>query len=77
MSKLNTETQRQLDKIRAAQPDSAKVRSEFRKANEKYKEAVIEGNGTPESGVIITKYRAIRDAYALYAIEKGISLEVR
>lgn len=75
MSALTKTTYSELARIRRDAPDADAVRAGYRKADAQYRDAVIDGDGTPTSGQIITGYLAVRDAYAMYAAEKGINLE--
>lgn len=67
---------RELAKIRLAQPDAETVRREWRIANAKYVDHVSDGQGDPANGAAILAYYVTRQAYAMYADEIGIELEV-
>lgn len=75
MSSVTKATYAELARIRRDAPDADAVRAGYQRADGQYKDAVIDGDGTPTSGQIITGYRARRDAYAMYAVEMGINLE--
>lgn len=68
--------QRLLARIRRAAPGADAVRQEWRKADANYREHVIEGRGDKVNGDAIMAYYVTRQAYFLYAQERGISLEV-
>lgn len=70
-----TEIRRELRRIRERQPDAETVRRKFREYHNRYADHVCEGHGK-ENGDAIATYYINRQAYALYAIEMGISLEV-
>lgn len=74
MSALTRAIASELKHIRKVAPDADAVRAGYRKADGQYKDAVLNGDGTPTSGQIIIGYRACRDAYAIYAEERGFKL---
>lgn len=67
---------RRLAQLRAAAPDEAKTRREWTIANGKYRDHVLEGRGDSANGEAISTYYIERQAYFLYAKERGFSLEV-
>ncbi len=71
-----TEIRRELRRIRERQPDAETVRRKYRENHNKYVDHVSEGRGGKENGDIIATHYIARQAYFMYAIEKGISLEV-
>lgn len=76
MNAIERETYAELGRIRQLMPSDAEVRDKYRREDALYKEAVVDGDGTTQSGSIIRHHKARRDALALYAVEVGISLEV-
>ena len=71
-----TEIAHELANIRKRQPDAETVRRKYREYHNRYVDHIYEGRGNKENGDAIATYYINRQAYALYAIEKGISLEV-
>lgn len=74
MSRVKEATRLEYSRICHMNPDAEMVRREYRIADAKYREAVSEGNGTPESGAMIAQRIGAREAWAKYAQEKGIEL---
>ncbi len=68
--------QKELARIRKAAPDEDTVRREWHKNDAQYREHVTEGRGDRPNGDAIMSYYVTRQAYFLYAQERGISLEV-
>lgn len=68
--------ERELARIRREAPDAAAVRRKYNEAQAHYIEHVCEGQGDKANGDAIIAYYVTRQAYFLYAMEKGISLEV-
>lgn len=69
--------ERELARIRKAEPDAATVRKKYHEAESHYIEHVCEGRGDTTNGDAIMAYYTTRQAYFRYAMERGISLEVR
>lgn len=67
---------RRLERLRRTAPDAETVRRGYMIATNKYRDHVLNGHGTPENGAIIKKCWITKQAFALYAAECGISLEV-
>ena len=67
---------RRLERLRREEPDAETVRQEFTVAVNKYREHVIDGWGDSTNGAMIKEYWITKQALALYAQERGISLEV-
>lgn len=67
---------RRLERLRREEPDAETVRREFTVAVNKYREHVIDGWGDSTNGAMIKEYWITKQALALYAQERGISLEV-
>lgn len=67
---------KELARIRKTAPDEDTVIREWRKQDALYREHVTEGRGDCPNGNAIMTYYAARQAYFLYAQERGISLEV-
>lgn len=67
---------RRLERVRRDNPDAETVRREFAVAVNKYREHVIDGWGDSTNGAMIKEYWITKQALALYAQERGISLEV-
>lgn len=67
---------RRLERLRKEEPDAETVRREFVVAVNKYREHVIDGWGDSTNGAMIKEYWVTKQALALYAQERGISLEV-
>ena len=67
---------RRLERVRREAPDAEAVRREFVVAVNKYREHVIDGWGDSTNGAMIKEYWVTKQALALYAQERGISLEV-
>ena len=67
---------RQLERVRRDNPDAETVRREFAVALNKYREHVLDGWGDETNGAMIKEYWVAKQALALYAQERGISLEV-
>ena len=67
---------RELGKIRARHPNEAEVRDGWLKADANYREHVLEGRGDKANGDAIMSYYVSRQAYFMYAQERGFSLEV-
>ena len=67
---------RRLERLRREEPDAETVRQEFTVAVNKYREHVIDGWGDSTNGAMIKEYWSTKQALALYAQERGISLEV-
>lgn len=67
---------RRLERVRRDNPDAETVRREFAIAVNKYREHVIDGWGDSTNGAMIKEYWITKQALALYAQERGISLEV-
>lgn len=63
--------------LRRKAPSESEVRHGWQTANGKYIEHVTEGSGDPANGSAITAYYVERQAYAMYAKERGFTLEVR
>jgi len=74
MSRVRSAREREYTRICRMQPDEATVRREYKIADAKFREAVSEGNGSTESGAIIAERVGSRDAWAMYAEERGIKL---
>lgn len=73
---LTAQIQRELNRIRVAQPDTETVRRKYREADHAYRRAVGDGDGSSVSGDVIAHYYITRQAYMLYAIDENISLKV-
>lgn len=67
---------RRLERVRREAPDAETVRREFAVALNKYREHVLDGWGDSTNGAMIKEYWVTKQALALYAQERGISLEV-
>lgn len=67
---------RRLERVRRESPDAETVRREFAVALNKYREHVLDGWGDSTNGAMIKEYWVTKQALALYAQERGISLEV-
>ena len=67
---------RRLERGRREAPDAETVRREFAVALNKYREHVLDGWGDETNGAMIKEYWVAKQALALYAQERGISLEV-
>lgn len=67
---------RRLERVRRESPDAETVRREFAVALNKYREHVLDGWGDETNGAAIKEYWITKQALALYAQERGISLEV-
>ena len=67
---------RRLERLRKEEPDAETVRREFVVAVNKYREHVLDGWGDSTNGAMIKEYWVTKQALALYAQERGISLEV-
>jgi hypothetical protein len=67
---------RRLERVRREAPDAETVRREFAVALNKYREHVLDGWGDETNGAMIKEYWVAKQALALYAQERGISLEV-
>ena len=67
---------RRLERVRREAPDAETVRREFAVALNKYREHVLDGWGDETNGAMIKEYWITKQALALYAQERGISLEV-
>lgn len=67
---------RRLERVRRESPDAETVRREFAVALNKYREHVLDGRGDETNGAAIKEYWVAKQALALYAQERGISLEV-
>lgn len=67
---------RRLERVRRESPDAETVRREFAVALNKYREHVLDGWGDETNGAAIKEYWVTKQALALYAQERGISLEV-
>ena len=67
---------RRLERLRREEPDAETVRQEFTVAVNKYREHVIDGWGDSTNGAMIKEYWITKQALALYAQEREISLEV-
>lgn len=67
---------RRLERVRRDNPDAETVRREFAIAVNKYREHVLDGWGDETNGAAIKEYWVTKQALALYAQERGISLEV-
>lgn len=67
---------RRLERLRREEPDAETVRREFTVAVNKYREHVLDGLGDSANGAAIKEYWVTKQALALYAAERGISLEV-
>ena len=67
---------RRLERVRREAPDAETVRREFVVAVNKYREHVIDGWGDSTNGAMIKEYWITKQALALYAQEREISLEV-
>lgn len=67
---------RRLERVRREAPDAETVRREFSVALNKYREHVLDGWGDETNGAMIKEYWVAKQALALYAQERGISLEV-
>lgn len=76
MSNLGSLTKRALVRIREQAPSEDAVRREYERYNNRYRESVTQGDGSRESGMLILDYLSERDAYFIYAAERGISLTV-
>ena len=68
--------ERELMRIRVNRPNESAVRHGWAVADAKYKEHVLEGNGDSANGAAILSHYIARQAYFLYAQERGFSLEV-
>lgn len=67
---------RRLERVRRESPDAETVRREFAVALNKYREHVLDGWGDSTNGAMIKEYWVTKQALALYAQEREISLEV-
>ena len=67
---------RRLERVRRESPDAETVRREFAVALNKYREHVLDGWGDEANGAAIKEFWVAKQALALYAQERGISLEV-
>lgn len=67
---------RRLERVRREAPDAETVRREFVIAVNKYRDHVLNGLGDSTNGAAIKEYWVTKQALALYAQERGISLEV-
>ena len=67
---------RRLERVRREAPDAETVRQEFTVAVNKYRDHVLNGWGDETNGAMIKEYWVAKQALALYAQERGISLEV-
>ncbi len=67
---------RRLERVRRESPDAETVRREFAVALNKYREHVLDGWGDETNGAAIKEYWITKQALALYAQERDISLEV-
>ena len=67
---------RRLERLRREEPDAETVRQEFTVAVNKYRDHVLDGWGDSTSGAMIKEYWITKQALALYAQEREISLEV-
>ena len=67
---------RRLERVRREAPDAETVRQEFTVAVNKYRDHVLNGWGDSTNGAMIKEYWITKQALALYAQERGISLEV-
>ena len=67
---------RRLERVRREAPDAETVRQEFTVAVNKYRDHVLNGWGDSTNGAMIKEYWVTKQALALYAQERGISLEV-
>ena len=67
---------RRLERLRREAPDAETVRREFAIAVNKYREHVIDGWGDSTNGAMIKESWVSKQALALYAQERDISLEV-
>lgn len=70
------QVQRELARIRKNAPDEETTRRHWSTANSNYKNHVIYGWGDRTNGAAIRSYYIERQAYFLYAQERGFSLEV-
>lgn len=73
---IEIKVERELMRIRASRPNESSVRHGWTVADSKYKEHVLEGNGGSANGAAILSHYIMRQAYFLYAQERGFSLEV-
>ena len=67
---------RRLERLRREEPDAETVRQELTVAVNKYREHVLNGWGDSTNGAMIKEYWITKQALALYAQEREISLEV-
>ena len=67
---------RRLERVRREAPDAETVRQEFTVAVNKYRDHVLNGWGDSTNGAMIKEYWVAKQALALYAQEREISLEV-
>lgn len=67
---------RRLERLRRENPDAETVRRDFTVAMNKYRAHVLDGWGDETNGAMIKEYWVTKQALALYAQERGISLEV-
>lgn len=67
---------RRLERLRREEPDAETVRREFTVAVNKYRDHVLDGWGDSTNGAMIKEYWVTKQALALYAAERGVSLEV-
>ena len=67
---------RRLERLRREEPDAETVRQEFTVAVNKYRDHVLNGWDDSTKGAMIKEYWVAKQALALYAQERGISLEV-
>ena len=67
---------RRLERLRREEPDAETVRQEFTVAVNKYRDHVLNGWGDSTNGAMIKEYWITKQALALYAQEREISLEV-
>ena len=67
---------RRLERLRREDPDAETVRQEFTVAVNKYRDHVLNGLGDSTNGAMINEYWITKQALALYAQEREISLEV-
>ena len=67
---------RRLERLRRENPDAETVRRDFTVAVNKYREHVLDGWGDSTNGAMIKEYWVTKQALALYAQERGVSLEV-
>ena len=67
---------RRLERLRKEEPDAETVRREFAVALNKYRDHVLNGWGDSTNGAMIKEHWITKQALALYAQERGVSLEV-